>query len=150
MFKKISLIDSQIRVFNSWIGKKKGAYCNLQYLEDIEQVCKVSDILDLTDQHVVDFMDYIAYKYNTEHAQLSAQQSINSIRRFYMARGKNAKLPVGKPPHVEKIEQAKKFKEMGLSHRQIARALQVDVSHAFKMVKYDINRLNLFKRLIHR
>lgn len=146
MFNRISLIESQIRVFGQWMEKRRSINCNLEYLEDIEKVCHVNDILDLTDKHVVDFLAQLEYKVHTKHAILAAEHSINAIRRFYMARGKNAKMPVGRPPHVERIEQVKKLKEMGLSYRQIARATQVDVAQAFRMVNFSLEKLNPFKK----
>lgn len=147
MFKRKTLLDSQIEVFSSY-AERAGKTYSFEFLKDLTRF--TDDILDLTDEDILDFLMYVRDKYSTEYSADSAKRVLNSLRRFYMARGNNIKMPVGRPPAVENIEKAKKYKGMGFSIREIARLLKSDVSRVHKWVHYDPNRLEIFKQeVIH-
>lgn len=145
MFKRISLIDSQIRVYAAWMRRKNESF-QTYYLEEFSKLSGISDVMDMTDQDVVDYILSIGYKYNSTYELHKVRTSLNTIRRFYMARSKNIKRPAGKPPKVEEIEMVKKYRNVNkLNFRTIAILMKRNVSLVHRWYYYDPEKLALHK-----
>ncbi len=146
IFRKTSLIQNQLSVFLAW-GKRHDKTYHEKLLYEFIDLLPINDIVDVTDDLITDFLESTIKKYNNSayHVQ-AARSSINSFKRFYMARGKNLGRPVGRPPHIEKIERAKNYKALGLSFNEIKKLMKgVDVSLLHRWVKYDTAKLALYK-----
>lgn len=143
IFKKRTLLDSQIEVFFSW-NEREGKTYSFEYLKDLHRY--TDDVMELTNEDILDFLGQVSDNYKTEYSVDSARRTLNALRRFYMARGNGVKMPVGRPPLVEKIEKAKKYRGMGYSMRKIAKLISSDVAWVHKAVNYNPDKLNLFKR----
>lgn len=146
------ILDDQIRVFYEW-GRRmnnasQGGHTeDVHYLEMFATFTHRTDILDVEDQDVQEFLDSQIEGLTYPHQRDKALKSINKMRRFYSARTKqgNKRMVPGRPPHIGEIAQAQEYRKMRDSHgkplslKEISRLMgNKSLSLIHRWVKYPL------------
>lgn len=139
------ILESQIDVFCEW-GRRYNIlshYRTREWLELFALHSTKTDILDVNDDDIDEYLKVIYSKYQNQIWRADARTSITLMRRYYAARTKNglAKIGRGRPPHISQIEQAQKYRKMGLKYHDISKLMNRGVSLIHRWVKYPLPKV---------
>ncbi len=91
--KQSTLLDKQIEVWIAWeIQNKPSASYQNDYEQWVRRFAKFTSktsIWDVDDRDTEDFLKYIQQNYNGQFPLIKARIALNSICKYYAARGKN-------------------------------------------------------------
>lgn len=133
------LLEAQIEVFLEW--GRRNSIASVSYKEWLDLFAVSTgkhDILDITEEDIDLFIKKRQDIIRTQYNEQNARKALRAFRKFYMARSKNGreKLREGRPPHTDEINQAKKYRGMGLSFREISKLMSKNVSLVHRWVGY--------------
>lgn len=139
------MLEKQIDVYLDW-GRRRniGSIGYKEFLNLFLANTTRTDVLDMTNDDVAMFIGLARQTYASKHYQESARRAIEGLVRFYDARGKNGLKTgkMGRPPHLNEIEQVQKYRNLGLKLREISRLTGKDLSQVHRWIKFP---LDLFK-----
>jgi site-specific recombinase XerD len=90
--RSVSLVDQQVSVWIAWENRVNpyGLYLREyeRWVREFIRFISKADLCDVDESDVDAFLDQVALSHNGQYPVRSAEKAVNSVRRFYTARGK--------------------------------------------------------------
>lgn len=118
------LLKKQIEVFLEWSRRSNiqgSSY--LSYLEEFSDFSSKEDIMDVQNEDVEIWIAHLFEHYDSLYERLAGKRAVEALIRFYKARGVQGRRNEsrGRPMDISGREQAKKYRNMGLTLRETAK-----------------------------